>query len=74
MSFSKLILLASVTLLAFGQGAGVRPEDLLKPLKDDWPTYNGDYSGKRFSALDLVNRSNVQHLTLAWSAECTGGI
>src|SRR5438270_5503650 len=74
MSFSKLILLASVTLLAFGQGAGVRPEDLLKPLKDDWPTYNGDYSGKRFSALDQVNRSNVQHLTLAWSAEFTGGI
>ncbi len=31
-----------------------------------WPTYNGDYSGRRFSALKQINASNVQGLTLAW--------
>ena len=48
-----------------GQGKGVAPADLLGPLKDSWPTYNGDYTGRRYSALKQVNRSNVMHLTLA---------
>ena len=43
-------------LLTMGQESGVTSQDLLKPLKDSWPTYNGDYTGKRFSALDQVNR------------------
>lgn len=34
--------------------------------KDSWPTYNGDYSGKRFSSLDLINDHNVKSLSLAW--------
>ena len=49
------------------------PQDLLKPLKDSWPTYNGDYTGKRYSALTQVNRSNVKHLTLAWMTQLTAG-
>jgi alcohol dehydrogenase (cytochrome c) len=32
----------------------------------DWPTYNGDYSGRRFSALKQIDPSNVRALTLAW--------
>ena len=28
--------------ILIGQGRGVVPADLLKPLKDSWPTYNGD--------------------------------
>jgi alcohol dehydrogenase (cytochrome c) len=55
------------------QGNGVSPEELLKPLKDSWPTYNGDYSGKRYSALSQINRSNVKHLTLAWMSRVTPG-
>jgi acido-empty-quinoprotein group A len=39
---------------------------LSKPATDTWPTYNGDYSGKRFSSLDQINASNVASLTLAW--------
>src|SRR5450432_371340 len=43
------------------------PSVLKKPNAiDAWPTYNGDYSGKRYSTLDQVNRSNVGTLTLAW--------
>jgi alcohol dehydrogenase (cytochrome c) len=75
MIFFRLLLFSFLLgSVAFGQGGGVKPDDLLKPLKDDWTTYNGDYSGKRFSALDKVNRGNVQHLTLAWSMQFSGGI
>ncbi len=59
--------------LLMGQGKGVAPAELLKPLKDSWPTYNGDYTGRRYSALSQVNRSNVMHLTLAWSLRVTPG-
>src|SRR4051812_8266429 len=34
---------------------------------DVWPTYNGDYSGRRFSSLVQINRSNITSLTLAWA-------
>jgi alcohol dehydrogenase (cytochrome c) len=69
--FLAPVLLAPVSL--FGQGKGVPPEELLKPLKDSWPTYNGDYSGKRYSELKQVNKSTVQHLTLAWSTHVRPG-
>ncbi len=55
------------------QGGGVSPAELLKPLKDSWPTYNGDYSGKRYSALSQVNVSNVRNLSLAWMIRLTPG-
>ena len=42
------------------------PKVLTKAPSDAWPTYHGDYSGKRYSTLDQVNRSNVGTLTLAW--------
>lgn len=42
------------------------PEKLLKPATDTWSTYNGDYSGRRFSTLDQINASNINSLTLAW--------
>ncbi len=59
--------------VTLAQGGGVTPQDLLKPLKDSWPTYNGDYTGKRYSALTQVNRSNVKDLTLAWMTRLTAG-
>jgi alcohol dehydrogenase (cytochrome c) len=66
-------LLAACPLMLWGQGKGVTPEDLLKPLKDSWPTYNGDYSGQRFSALTQVDRNTVKHLSLAWMTRVTPG-
>ena len=68
MTLHKLLLITSLVLapeLLMGQG--VTPADLIKPLKDSWPTYNGDYSGKRFSPLDQINAGNVGSLTLAWA-------
>src|SRR2546427_8415402 len=60
--------------ILMGQGRGVSPADLLKPLKDSWPTYNGDYTGRRYSALTQIDRSTVKNLTLAWSMRVTAGV
>lgn len=35
--------------------------------KDQWTTYLGDSSGKRFSTLNQINATNVKSLTLAWA-------
>src|SRR5271156_122503 len=67
------LLLSLPPLVLLGQGGGLPPSELLKPLKDSWPTYNGDYSGKRYSALTQVDQSNVMHLTLAWMTRVTPG-
>jgi acido-empty-quinoprotein group A len=51
----------------FASAQGLDPVALLKPAIDTWPTYNGDYSGKRFSTLDQINAGNINSLTLAWA-------
>ena len=33
---------------------------------DSWPTYHGDFSGRRYSTLKQINAANVKGLTLAW--------
>src|SRR3954453_22146377 len=50
------------------------PAQLLKPLSDSWPSYSGDYSGQRYSALKQINQGNVKNLTLAWSTRVTSGM
>jgi acido-empty-quinoprotein group A len=45
---------------------GLDPAAMLKPATDTWPSYNGDYSGRRFSTLDQINATNVSSLSLAW--------
>ena len=47
-------------------GQGLNPAKLLQPPTDTWPTYNGDYSGRRFSPLKQINAENVRNLQLAW--------
>jgi alcohol dehydrogenase (cytochrome c) len=47
--------------------------ELLNPAPDSWPTYSGDYSGRRYSGLSQINQSNVKNLTLAWSARVVAG-
>jgi alcohol dehydrogenase (cytochrome c) len=46
---------------------GLDPEKLRKPPTDTWATYNGDYTGRRYSSLAQINRENVGSLTLAWA-------
>jgi len=52
---------------------GLDPASLLKPLGDDWPSYSGDYTGRRYSALKQIDQSNVKHLSLAWVSRLAGG-
>jgi alcohol dehydrogenase (cytochrome c) len=52
---------------------GLDPSTLLKPLADSWPTYSGDYTGRRYSALKQIDQTNVKHLSLAWVARLTNG-
>src|SRR5580658_8772078 len=49
------------------------PAKLLKPATDAWPTYNGDYSGRRFSTLRQINQLNVKSMTLAWIFRAAAG-
>jgi alcohol dehydrogenase (cytochrome c) len=48
-------------------GNNVSGEDLLaQPVSDNWTSYNGDYSGRRFSSLHEINAANVHELRPAW--------
>src|SRR5204863_516621 len=57
---------------------GLDAAALLKPATDTWPTYNGDYSGRRFSTLDQINAGNIGRSSalprtrdLLWTAAAT---
>ena len=74
-----LLLVLFAALLAFpptalAQGGGLDPASLLAPLENSWPTYSGDYSGRRYSMLTQVNTDNVQQLTLAWTRTLDSGM
>ncbi len=45
----------------------VSTSDLLaSPAGADWTSYNGDYTGRRYSSLREINTGNVQQLRAAW--------
>ena len=45
----------------------VKPAQLLsRTVADDWPSYNGDYTGRRFSSLTQITPQNVAHLQAQW--------
>ena len=71
----KRLLLAALVVgastIAIGQG--LDPASINKPLGESWPTYSGDYTGRRYSSLTQINQSNVKHLTLAWQRRLTNG-
>ncbi|HXE63512.1 MAG TPA: PQQ-binding-like beta-propeller repeat protein [Bryobacteraceae bacterium] len=52
--------------LLFAQGGPLDPADLLKPLTDNWTSYSGDYTGRRYSFLKQVTAANVKGLSMAW--------
>jgi alcohol dehydrogenase (cytochrome c) len=73
-----LVLLAAVVLggSSFRQHPGKSPvtaianvsaEDLLaQPVGANWTSYNGDYTGRRYSRLHEINLENVGQLRAAW--------
>jgi alcohol dehydrogenase (cytochrome c) len=42
---------------------------LLHPTPDSWPSYHGDYTGRRHSSLAQITPANVGDLTLAWALQ-----
>ena len=74
-----ILILLSTFLLAFSSSAGqqgrppviavaqVGAEELLaRPVGENWTSYNGDYTGRRYSSLRDINSGNVAHLRAAW--------
>ena len=55
--------------LAFGAVALAQGLDpgLSNPPLDSWPTYHGDYSGRRHSTATQITPANVNQLALAWA-------
>jgi alcohol dehydrogenase (cytochrome c) len=68
-----LLTISACLLPAVAAAQGLNSADILKPLANDWPTYSGDYTGKRYSHLTQVNQSTVKNLTLAWTLRLAGG-
>ncbi len=71
MFFTLFSVLVSEPLIAQEQSAvgssTVRVEDLLtSPVGANWTSYNGDYTGRRHSALREISPSNVAQLRPAW--------
>jgi acido-empty-quinoprotein group A len=64
----------AIALAALASGQDLNPHalTLFHQPPDVWPTYNGDYSGRRFSELDQINQSNIDLLKIAWMFRITG--
>src|SRR5215475_3729030 len=72
----KTLILTCACVLAIAPSIvaqGLTQADILKPKADSWPTYNGDYSGQRFSPLTDINSSNVHTLSLSWATRFGAG-
>jgi len=60
------LLFAASAAAALSCGQGLTSDQILHPPSDSWPTYHGDYSGRHYSPLNQLNKSNIKNLTLAW--------
>jgi alcohol dehydrogenase (cytochrome c) len=67
-----LTALALVPQLALAQGLDPKALSLFNPPADAWPTYNGDYSGRRYSPLRQIDASNLGSLGIAWMYRISG--
>src|SRR6185503_14902954 len=52
--------------LLLAQGRGVDTAAQLRPPTDSWPTYSGDLTGRRYSPLKNIDKTNIKQLSLAW--------
>src|SRR5450432_2148787 len=77
MKRSAAVALVLLTIVGSNFGQETRPssssssrvstEDLVvRPVGENWPSYNGDYTGRRFSSLHEINRTNVAKLRADW--------
>ena len=74
--FAPLLAIATALFPARGIGqqssalaavSTVSAQDLLAvPAGTDWTSYNGDYTGRRYSSLNEINAANVSNLRVSW--------
>src|SRR6202790_5452874 len=78
MKAASLSSLATLSLAALMSGtAGLRAADvtyerLLHPEPQNWLMNHHDFGSQRFSALDIINKSNVRNLKLAFAIPLGG--
>ncbi len=76
MKRTPLLILSALALgpvFSANAAEGLDPDKLMHAPIDTWPTYNGDYSGRRYSTLDKINEANVKAMSLAWVYRINGG-
>src|SRR3569833_4690454 len=64
--FLSTVLAAAPVLMLAQSGGGLAPADILNPLSDQWTSYSGDMTGKRYSAIKAINTDTVKNLSLQW--------
>src|SRR6185503_6938851 len=52
---------------------GLDQARIMKPLSEEWTSFSGDLTGKRYSSLKLVNKETVKYLSLKWITPLTQG-
>jgi alcohol dehydrogenase (cytochrome c) len=68
MTIRKLLLICVLTIapvLVGARSGRTGSVGALKPLANTWPTYSGDYTGRRFSTLKQADKNTVKNLTWA---------
>jgi alcohol dehydrogenase (cytochrome c) len=58
--------LSALAAAAIMMSAACGPSFNARPADTNWPNYNGDYTGRRFSALSQITTANVHRLTAQW--------
>jgi alcohol dehydrogenase (cytochrome c) len=66
------LLAASILVAAAAGSAAQTSSDLLAHNPADWPTYAGDYTGQRHSALTQITPANARMLAAAWTYHMLG--
>ena len=62
-----IYVLLTTPAISWNRAGNVSPSDLLvSPPAVNWPSYNGDYSGRRFTSLAEITPQNVGNLRAQW--------
>src|SRR6185503_20512447 len=64
---SLLASMSAAPAFLHAQSGGLEPADILKPLSDQWTSFSGDMTGKRYSSLKAINLDTVKNLSLKWA-------
>src|SRR5947199_1450759 len=68
MRFPRVVFLSAAGALLFCLAiAGTAQRNNVRSADADWPMFNRDLAGTRFSPLTQINTANVSQLTQAWS-------